>query len=288
MKTLKLNFAIALSISMLTLTSNAQIKVQSNNLIGVGTTAPNSAFNLHVANGGSQTKIFADGGQDGATYGLGLYSAGSAFNGGYITTISSHFFKLCILNQGGGGYWVGIGTATPSSELDVAGRISMDAQTIRSDTRLKENINNVKGALGNLTKLQGVTYRLKKNSLNSFVASTASSNPDSIKATSGVSEIYNRDHIGFLAQDVQKIYPELVYSDKEGVLSVDYISLIPVLVESIKDISSKREADNADLQSQITALKDKMKSDSIDYEKKLKQLSDKIDQLIETQKDKGK
>jgi len=62
-------------------------------------------------------------------------------------------------------------------------------------------------------------------------------------------------------------------------LSVDYVSLIPVLVESIKEISSKRDADNADFQSQLAALKDKMQSDRSDYEAKLKQLSDKLDQL---------
>ena len=38
-----------------------------------------------------------------------------------------------------------------------------------------------------------------------------------------------------MAQEVQKVYPELVYADKNGILSVDYISMIPVLVESIKE-----------------------------------------------------
>jgi hypothetical protein len=286
MKTLKLSFIIAISLSLLALNSNAQIKVVSNALVGIGTTSPNSVFNLHVANGGSQTKLFLDGGQDGTTYGFGLYSAGSAFNGGYISTSSSHLFKLCIINAGGGGYNVGIGTSSPSYPLDVVGSIRMTGSVVTSDMRLKENINNMTSALGNLTKLQGVTYRLKKNGLNALTTTALISRSDSAKVESSESEIYNRDHIGFLAQDVQKVYPQLVYSDKDGMLSVDYVSLIPVLVESIKEITGKRDADNADFQNQLAALKDKMKSDSDNYEKKIKDLSDKIDQLIAAQKGK--
>jgi hypothetical protein len=289
MKTLKLSFIIAISLSLLALNLNAQIKVVSNTLVGLGTTTPNSYFNLHIASGstGSQSRLFLDGGQDGANYGLCLYSAGSSsgFNGGYIIANSSHLFKLGIVNTGGNYYYVGIGTSNPSCALDVVGLIKMNGSTVSSDMRLKENIVSVKSALGSLTKLQGVTYRLKKNGMNSLV-STSSSKPDSIKTTNDEFDIYNRDHIGFLAQDVQKIYPQLVYSDKDGMLSVDYVSLIPVLVESIKEICSKRDTDSADLQNQLAALKDKMKSDSDNYEKKIKDLSDKIDQLIAAQKGK--
>jgi hypothetical protein len=284
MKTSKISFVIAILISMLALNSNAQLKVLSNTLVGLGTTTPNSYFNLHIASGstGAQSRLFLDGGQDGANYGLCLYSAGSGsgFNGGYIIANSSHLFKLGIVNIGSNYYYVGIGTSNPSCALDVVGLIKMNGSTVTSDVRLKENINNVTSALDNLTKLQGVTYRLKKNSKNALAVSTVSSNPDSVKIASNDFDIYNRDHIGFLAQDVQKIYPQLVYTDKDGMLSVDYVSLIPVLVESIKEISSKRDADNADFQSQLATLKDKMQSDRNDYETKLKQLNDKIDQLI--------
>jgi len=288
MKTLKIKIIFVITISLLSLISRAQIKVASNTLVGIGTTNPNSYFNLHVANGGNQTRLFADGGQDGATYGLGIYSAGSSFNGGYITTNSSHLFKLCILNQGGGGYYVGIGVTSPSCALDVYGVIKMNGSTITSDMRLKDNINNVKGALVNLNKLQGVTYRLKKNSFTKLATSTNTPKTDSSKVEGIETDMFTRDHIGFLAQDVQKIYPELVYSDKEGMLSVDYVSLIPVLVEAVKEISTKRDADNVDNQSQISLLKNKIKTDSINYQAKLKELSDKIDKFIEDQKEKSK
>lgn len=41
--------------------------------------------------------------------------------------------------------------------------------------------------------------------------------------------------VGLLEQELQKIYSALVKQDGSGTLSVNYISLIPVLIESIKE-----------------------------------------------------
>ena len=46
---------------------------------------------------------------------------------------------------------------------------------------------------------------------------------------------YEQERIGFLAQDVQKDFPELVKTDQQGMLGVNYIGLIPVLLEAIKE-----------------------------------------------------
>ena len=46
---------------------------------------------------------------------------------------------------------------------------------------------------------------------------------------------------GFIAQEIQKIFPELVNTGSDGYLSVDYIGLIPHLVESVKSLKSENE-----------------------------------------------
>ena len=56
-----------------------------------------------------------------------------------------------------------------------------------------------------------------------------------------ISEEASRKHIGFLAQDVQKVLPELVHTDDKGIMSIDYIGFIPILVESIKEMRNKIE-----------------------------------------------
>lgn len=44
-----------------------------------------------------------------------------------------------------------------------------------------------------------------------------------------------RKRLGFLAQEVQVLFPELVQQDDVGFLYVNYVGLIPVLVESVKE-----------------------------------------------------
>ena len=92
------------------------------------------------------------------------------------------------------------GSATLSGEL-----------TIDSDMRLKSNISSLSGALAKLLEIDGKSYTMKTNDKDA--------------------------KIGLLAQDVQKVLPELVKEadDKEGTLSVNYQGLIPVLINAIKE-----------------------------------------------------
>jgi hypothetical protein len=46
---------------------------------------------------------------------------------------------------------------------------------------------------------------------------------------------------GFIAQDVQKVLPELVREGKDGYLAVDYIKIIPFLFEKVKQLTSELE-----------------------------------------------
>lgn len=47
--------------------------------------------------------------------------------------------------------------------------------------------------------------------------------------------------MGFIAQDLNKVFPELVHKDSTGYFHIDYIGLIPVLVEAIKVQASQIE-----------------------------------------------
>jgi hypothetical protein len=85
-----------------------------------------------------------------------------------------------------------------------------------SDERLKENIQQIDNALDKVLRLTGVYFNWKDKSLGS-----------------------NRQ-IGFVAQDVQPIIPELVVpTGKDGTLAVDYMRLVPVLLEAVKEQNMK-------------------------------------------------
>lgn len=185
-----------------------------------------------------------------------LYSAAIS---GYVNSGGTAYDVLFRTNntdrfiiKGSTGY-IGINNINPTCALDVTGIIKMNGVQVQtSDVRLKENIQDLSGSLASLNNLHGVKYRLIPNAfetLNASISPFSGINSDStsmetkqtdqnlLKTKTPVMDtaLYNRNHIGFLAQEVQKVYPELVYADKNGILSVDYISMIPILVESIKE-----------------------------------------------------
>jgi hypothetical protein len=45
--------------------------------------------------------------------------------------------------------------------------------------------------------------------------------------------------IGFIAQEIETIFPELVFTDEDGYKSVDYAKITPVLVEAIKELKNE-------------------------------------------------
>lgn len=67
-------------------------------------------------------------------------------------------------------------------------------------------------------------------------------NPVSYNPISNSTEQANRLEIGLLAQDVEEILPELVCTDEEGRKLVDYVSLVPILINAVKDLSAEVQA----------------------------------------------
>jgi Chaperone of endosialidase len=88
--------------------------------------------------------------------------------------------------------------------------------TICSDIRLKKDFKNLSNSLQSVASLQGYNYYLRNEK-----------NPNL--------------QTGFIAQEIQKIFPELVNQGSDGYLSVDYTGLIPHLVESVKSLKSENE-----------------------------------------------
>lgn len=94
--------------------------------------------------------------------------------------------------------------------------IDPNGGTCTSDERLKTNIVDLPiNTLDTLTNLRTVTY-------------VWNSGRDQTTA-----------HIGFLAQNVQSLYPQLVGTDVNGYLGVNYAGFTPVLVEAIKELHVK-------------------------------------------------
>jgi hypothetical protein len=125
--------------------------------------------------------------------------------------------------------YVGIRTSSPTQALDVSGNarfrsiastaysnvlnIQSDGTltTATSDGRLKENVCPLQNSLDKVMQLRGVTFTWKNN-------------PEY-----GI-------RIGFIAQEFEKIIPELVFTNEvDGYKGINYAEVSAVLVEAIKE-----------------------------------------------------
>jgi hypothetical protein len=98
-----------------------------------------------------------------------------------------------------------------------------------SDRRLKTNISNINHSLGKIAGLQARHYNWKDASRDQSLQT------------------------GLIAQDVEKIFPDLVTTDKDGYKAVNYIGLIPHLIEAVKDLKDQN-AEIAALRQQVAQL----------------------------------
>jgi hypothetical protein len=99
------------------------------------------------------------------------------------------------------------GDTTVSNNLTVGGDI-----VVSSDARLKANIVSLGSTLAKLLLIDGKRYKMKKN---------------------------GKQKIGVLAQDIQKVFPELVTKDDKDMLAVNYQGLVPVLINALKEQDDK-------------------------------------------------
>lgn len=88
-----------------------------------------------------------------------------------------------------------------------------------------------------MKQLKGVSYELKNEEvqLSDEKLQKLTEKEQVDIALLNNSQEKSRKRLGFVAQEVQELFPELVEEDKEGYMYVDYVGLIPVLVESVKE-----------------------------------------------------
>lgn len=118
------------------------------------------------------------------------------------------------------------------------GTIYANAFTLNSDQLLKKGViplNNI--TYNKILQLNAVQYQYKtRQELKAagLIALTDTTNIDEAQIAN-----FNKVHFGYIAQDVQNVFPELVYKGKDSLLSIDYIGLIPLMIEAIKQQEKK-------------------------------------------------
>lgn len=220
------------------LTTNAgtqaeRMRVAANGNVGIANTAP--VNKLHVTGDASiSTSLYL-----GATTTVGStaqlsmqgYNAGGgtgyhqlfAFYNTYGTATNP--YKYVRLNSAGGIEVINSAYNAVIFTMDNSGNFTAAANiTAYSDIRLKANIHPIQDALAKVQQMQGVSYERKSD---------------------------GEKKIGFIAQDLQKVLPEVVIENHDGLLSVDYGNIVALLTEAIKEQQQQIE----DMKLEIKELK---------------------------------
>lgn len=242
--------------------------------VGIGTDSPNSLLQLKTNNTGLNVPLLIWNQQLGGTtnnnsVGIGFVNEPNDL-GNYKAAIvherltnfgvgSLHFLvdnvadansatlsetRMTITSSGN----TGIGDTTPDAKLDVdaasgnllilaqsgtqralvdingnmtiSGKFNSNGIEELSDARYKKNIQPLESVLEKVLQVEGVTYnwRVEEFPERSFGTQT---------------------EIGFIAQELEKQFPELVSNSSNGYKSVQYSHMVPVLLEAIKEQQEK-------------------------------------------------
>jgi len=124
-----------------------------------------------------------------------------------------------------------------------------------SDKRVKNDIKPLNGSLDKILALNGYSYKHNEN--HPFYAETDKQR--------------DRTNLGFMAQDLQKVIPEMVVEDKQiGYLMVqNYEQLFPVIVEAMKE------------QQALIEEKDQLVADLVERLEKLEEVAESTQQILE-------
>lgn len=117
------------------------------------------------------------------------------------------------------------GTFDESGNLEVTNNIYAGSDIVAfysSDERLKDNISVIDNPLEKIDDIRGVEFDWN------------SSGPD------WVDEEHPHD-VGLIAQDIERVIPEAVITRDDGYKAVDYKRVIPLLVESVKELTARVE-----------------------------------------------
>ena len=155
----------------------------------------------------------------GTTYGAGIYGTANH----WAETLSDNY----------AGYFDG------ATHID--GTLTATQFNNPSDIRLKENVSDLcadgESALASVMSLNALKYNYKKREREGAFFFDSEESRAQVEANDlAESKVL---HFGLSAQELQAIYPNLVKEDSDGYLSVNYVELVPVLIQCIKELKQQ-------------------------------------------------
>jgi hypothetical protein len=121
---------------------------------------------------------------------------------------------------------LGVGTAASGTTGQIRATNDITA-FYSSDESLKENVKNIENPLEKVSQINGVTFDWTE---------------DYIKENGGEDKYFVRKNdVGVIAQEVEKVLPEVVATREDGIKAVKYDRIVALLIESIKELKKEIE-----------------------------------------------
>ena len=171
--------------------------------VGISTNSPGEKLDLRDGN-----------------FRVGGFNTGSDY--GVIFTPADSASYWHIYNDAGGELAFGRSATIGSSEkmkIDSSGNLSVSADVIAfasSDKRLKDNLKPIENSLEKVSKLSGYEFDWNDKQ-----------------------DTYQGHDVGVIAQEVEEVLPEVVTTRDSGYKAVKYEKLVPLLIESIKELKEE-------------------------------------------------
>lgn len=203
----------------------------------------------------------------GRNYGLSgmIGQLGNHYGGAglYATCFTYYFFNPTNIQGAYAGYFDGA--------VKVSGSVTATNFFVPTDNRLSENVVSLNerggetSTLDNLLGMNVIQYNMKSRIPDEMPAGIEND------STGNVREAYEqlkneemkmsaRRHFGIDAEELQKIYPDLVHEGQDGYLGINYVELVPVLIRAIQEL--KQQVD--ELQGTDTVKKTPAKTSATD------------------------
>lgn len=200
---MRANVFLLIWVMVLAFNSNAQIKLLSNGNVGIGTTSPQYKLDVN---------------------GYARFIAGN-FSGTNSGITISDYYGNVVIDPLTDGYGM-LGNVRKWGQAHINSIYTAIPITV-SDEKIKENIRPITGALQIISKLNSVQYDLKKDYFD---------DKDLKGKTKMSSTLPIKNRIGFIAQEVQQVLPEIVvYDSIQQIHGIIYENLIPVLTQAIQE-----------------------------------------------------
>jgi Chaperone of endosialidase len=233
--------------------NGAAMTITRNGYIGIGTNNPAYNLELQQTRPGDYVARFQNTAVDGP--GLGAHSSNTfnAIGGSTDNHAGIGVYGVHLPATGVG--WGVLGSSNSSDGIGVRGTVPTTGTWLGyggyfagglayvnglynlSDARMKTNVRPLQGALATIGQLRGVSFQYNQAEYSEFVGHD------------------DRTYLGFVAQEVEAVLPEAVAekyligqdggiatlaqenagTTRQTVKVVDYVSMIPVLVEAIKE-----------------------------------------------------